>query len=330
MDQLSLIRPKVLSGLIGQERLVKKIRKHMRKRAPKAWLFFGPRGLGKTSVAYILATALQCKHDRKFGECKECYKRFDDFSIYELNCAFYTGIDDLKKFISGSDYDVMGSGRCKVYILDECHMLSRSAQTMLLKYLENKKNKSKFILCSTSPKEILGTIRRRCVCYPLKPLASDNVERVAKYFLKKAHSKLNSEELVEALIEKRVDSPGLIAMAVEKYCAGNSPEEAADVEGMVDVDSKELCIAVTKGDLKGVWKILSSVENSDAVALRVSVVGWLKAAMLDTDEVNERNDALAIGIRNLCSVSRSEHLVQMAALTSELYGLCKIFSQYSR
>lgn len=332
MVQLSLIRPKVLSGLIGQQKLAKAIRRHIKtKRIPKAWMFYGPKGFGKTTIARIVALSLQCSHQEKFGEpCKKCRNNYRRFPIYELNCADKTGIDDLRAFISGSDYALLGEGLRKTYILDEVHMLSKSGQTLLLKYLEDKDTDTVWILCSTEPHKIIGTLKRRCLCYKLETLTSDAIELLVKHFLKLGKSDLDSAELLEALSERGVNSPGLIAQAVEKFCAGNSPNDAADVEGGTEVNTKELCRNVIKGDLEGVWRLLASAPDSDARGLRAAVVGYLKAIMLETQEFNKRNDSLAKAVTKLCAISGAEDIIQMSALAAELYSICKLFSSYKR
>src|ERR1700753_2162884 len=133
--QFSLQRPKRLSDMVGQEKLAHHIRSHYKKGLPKAWLFFGSRGLGKTSIARVLALSLQCKHQKKFGEpCDICWKRYKSYPIYELNASDKTGVDDLRSFVEGSDYEVLGRGR-RVYILDEAHQISKAGQNLLLKYL---------------------------------------------------------------------------------------------------------------------------------------------------------------------------------------------------
>ena len=334
MKQLSLIRPKQLSKMIGQEELVGYIRKQVKKRVPKAWLFYGPRGNGKTSLAYILAVALQCPHNVKFGECIDCYKKFIPGRpvdpIYDHNCARYTTREALLELVEGSEYELLGEGKHKIFILDETHMLSKHAQALLLERLEAKNNPTVWILCSTDPKNILSTVRRRCQTYALASLNSENIGKTVQHYLRLAKSDLEPDVLTEALIDKGIRNPGLIAQAVEKYTAGNPPEKAADVEGSIDVDTKALCRAVTQGDLNDAWKILRECQDSDARGLRAAIVGYLKAIMLDTTEFNDRNKAVAKAIKILCGYSGAEDLLQMSALTAEVYEVCKIFSNYKR
>lgn len=332
--QLSLRRPRRFSDLIGEanQKLAKKIRGHMKKRVPKAFQFNGTRGVGKTSIAWVVAVSAQCKHQKKFGEpCKKCWsKREKSFPIYDQNCADKTGIDDLRAFIrTHSEYTLLGEGRRPVIILDEVHKLSDSSQNFLLKHLEKKNNPTLFILNTTRPMDVLDTIRRRCLCYNVKPLRTDEIEQLVSKLLKEEHSKLDRTELSDALIEKGVTSPGLICQAVEKYLAGNNPDEAADVDGgSTNIDTKALCRAVIKGEVSDIWRILSEAQDSDARGIRIGVTLYLKAMLLEMTEISDRTAVVADAIRRLCSVARSEDKVQMAGIAAELYFLAKMFQDY--
>src|SRR5271156_560600 len=114
--QFSLIRPKRLSMMVGQAKLSHLIRSMVRKSIPKAWGFFGATGLGKTSIARIIALSLQCTHQEKFGEpCKACWRHYDSFPIFELPANDKTGAPEIRDFVSGSQYvNLIGKGTRKV------------------------------------------------------------------------------------------------------------------------------------------------------------------------------------------------------------------------
>ena len=121
----------------------------------------------------------------------------------------------------------------------------------------------------------------------------------------------------------------MIAQAAEKYVIGCTPEEACD-EAATEIDTKAMCIAVTKGEWTEVCSMLRTSPNSDARGLRASIVGYLRAIMLETTEFDDRNKVLADCIRRLCGMQFSEDLIIMSALTAELYTLCHLFSRYKR
>src|SRR6266700_3437705 len=97
-------RPKRFSELVGQEKLVERIRGHFQQRVPTAWMLIGQKGAGKTTIARILAMALQCRHQDEIGEvCDACYKKKSSFNIVEINGAKFTSKNELEQILSGSD-----------------------------------------------------------------------------------------------------------------------------------------------------------------------------------------------------------------------------------
>jgi replication-associated recombination protein RarA len=328
--QFSLIRPKQLSKMVGQEELAHRIRRLMRKHIQKAWLFYGGTGLGKTTMMRIMAVSFQCSHQEKFGEpCKDCWKNYDRLPIYELNASDKTGAPELREFISGSEYDnIIGRGTRKVYILDEAHQISKAGQNLLLKYLEDDSNKTVWLIGSSEPAKLIGTVRRRLTKCRLQPLDTDQILVYVQTLLK--DSKLSAEDLADALAAKHVDSPGIIAQAVELYVAGTSAEDAANIEATLEVNGLELGLAVTKGDWEATCMILQKSPNGDARGLRASLVGLLRKQLLETSDYNKRNKVLSDCMKRLCYMQHTDDLIIMAALAAELYTITELFAEYKR
>ncbi|MCL4722581.1 MAG: DNA polymerase III subunit gamma/tau, partial [Gammaproteobacteria bacterium] len=139
-----------------------------------AFLFTGTRGVGKTTIARILVKALNCEQGvgpRPCGECASCRAidqgRFVDF--LELDAASRTGVDDTRELLENAQY-TPASGRFKVYLIDEVHMLSKSAFNALLKTLEEPPPHLKFLLATTDPQKIPVTVLSRCLQFSLKRL----------------------------------------------------------------------------------------------------------------------------------------------------------------
>lgn len=329
--QFSLIRPKRLSAMVGQDQLTHRIRKMVRKAIPKAWLFYGDTGLGKTTTALIVAVSLQCRHQTKFGEpCHDCWKNFDKLPIYKLKASDKTGVPELREFISGSEYqNILGKGRRKVYIFDEAHMLSKAAQNLLLEYFEDASNDTVWMICSSEPSKIIKTLRRRLTKCQLQPLDTDSVLVYTTRLLE--GTEFSAEDLADALLQKEIFSPGIIAQAAQLYIAGETAENAARIEAGIDVDGLELGLAVTKGDWESVCTYLQTgVKNSDARGLRASLVGLLRKNMLETVEFNKRNRVLSECLKRLCYMHFTDDLVIMGALAAELYTITELFAEYKR
>lgn len=331
MNPSSIIgRPKNLDALIGQAKNVKLIRGLQKKRSPKAWMFVGATGSGKTTIAQIIALSLQCAHQTKFGRpCKICRRNMSNMPIFEIDCGTVTGVDDIKKYIRSSEYELLGQGKKKVYILDECQMLSKHAQSALLKPTEAVDRNTVWIFCTTDPEQMRNTIRSRCKIVTLKPFNRDEIYIAVKRLLEKDDSELSADDLTDALVENSVTSGRLVAQAVDSYLAGQSAEDAAEIDAVSVVKGKTLCKAVTKGDWEATRVLLRKADKTSARALRGAVIGYLRSVLLDSSEYDDRTKAVAGAITRLSYVSTAEDVNQIGALSAELYSLCETFSNYS-
>ncbi len=174
-------RPKSFAELTGQEHVVKALSNALeQQRLHHAYLFTGTRGVGKTTVARILAKALNCETGitpNPCGKCAACTEidsgRFVD--LLELDAASNTGIDNMREVLDNAQY-LPTSGRFKVYIIDEVHMLSTKAFNSMLKTLEEPPEHVKFILATTDPQKIPVTVLSRCLQFNLKKIPESLIE----------------------------------------------------------------------------------------------------------------------------------------------------------
>ena len=173
-------RPKKFADLVGQEHVVKALVNALGKgRLHHAYLLTGTRGVGKTTIARILAKSLNCPHaeaGEPCGVCDSCTQidagRYVD--LLEIDAASNTGIDNIREVLENAQY-APTLGRYKVYIIDEVHMLSKSAFNAMLKTLEEPPEHVKFILATTDPHKVPITVLSRCLQFVLRNL---NVQQV--------------------------------------------------------------------------------------------------------------------------------------------------------
>jgi hypothetical protein len=162
----------------------------------------------------------------------------------------------------------------------------------------------------------------------MRELEYDDITILVTRLLKRIESSLPADRLVDALSEKAIGSPRLIAQAVEKYVAGATPDEAAEVEASTTVDTKGLCRSVIKGDWTGVAKYLQEAQSADVRAIRLGCIGYLRTILLTSPEVSERTNAVAKAVTILVGLQNAEDSVIAGGLAAALYQVCSFFEKY--
>ena len=236
-------RPKTFSELVGQDHVVKALTHALDQgRLHHAWLFTGTRGVGKTTIARIMAKALNCTGadgsgkmtSEPCGKCPACMEidagRFVDY--IEMDAASNRGVDDIAALLEKAAY-APSNGRYKVYMIDEVHMLTNHAFNAMLKTLEEPPEHVKFILATTDPQKIPVTILSRCLQFNLKqmpvPLIVEHLEKVLA--AEKVEYEVNAlRVLAKAAQGSMRDALSLTDQAIA-YAAGKVTEET--VRGML-------------------------------------------------------------------------------------------------
>lgn len=173
-------RPRTFDDMVGQETIVQALRHALRSgRLHQAYLLTGTRGVGKTTLARLMARGLNCEQgptDVPCGHCPACIGieqgRFPD--LLEVDAATNTRVEEMRELLENTQY-LPVAGRFKVYLIDEVHMLSRSAFNAMLKTLEEPPPHVKFILATTDPQKVPVTVLSRCLQFSLHPLPSTQI-----------------------------------------------------------------------------------------------------------------------------------------------------------
>jgi DNA polymerase-3 subunit gamma/tau len=320
-----ILRPRRFSDLLGQSALTSYIcQQYKSEREPAAWMFEGPTGTGKTTIARILALSLQCRHGSIGNPCDVCWKEQSSFQIQEVNASEVSGVQDVGQMVQGSVYMPAPPSRRNIFILDEAQRLSRDAQNLLLKYFEDTPMTTVWMVCTTAPNKINDALRGRCQTAKLRPLQTKDILELVTRALKAVKSDKKPQLLADALCEEEVQYPRLILNAVERYVGGMKSTEAAK-DLVSSVDSKAICIAVARGDWNVVRKQVKDLAPDELRGVRAQVAGYLRKAlqeMIPTPRATEMAKAISI----VAKVDSFTDATQGPATVGCLYELCNLFA----
>ncbi|PIT57474.1 DNA polymerase III subunit gamma/tau [Snodgrassella alvi] len=242
-------RPKQFADLVGQEHVVKALVNALDKgRLHHAYMLTGTRGVGKTTIARILAKSLNClhaKHGEPCNQCDTCRQidagRFVD--VLEIDAASNTGIDNIREVLENAQY-APTMGRYKVYIIDEVHMLSKSAFNAMLKTLEEPPEHVKFILATTDPQKVPITVLSRCLQFVLRNLNSTQVYDHLVYVLQQEQITYEDAALLllgRAAAGSMRDALSLLDQAI---AIGSGKVAESDVRNMIGAVDKSYLYAL--------------------------------------------------------------------------------------
>ncbi|OGX29976.1 MAG: DNA polymerase III, subunit gamma and tau [Omnitrophica WOR_2 bacterium RIFCSPHIGHO2_01_FULL_52_10] len=193
-------RPQTFDEVTGQEHITELLKKIIQSsRIHHAYLFCGPRGIGKTSCARILAKSLNCEKGptlKPCGECVACQEitRGSSFDVLEIDGASNRGIDEIRTLRENVKF-APSAGKYKIYIVDEVHMLTTEAFNALLKTLEEPPAHVKFIFATTSPQKVPATIISRCQRFDFKRISVDTIVATMAQISKKEKLKIDQDAL---------------------------------------------------------------------------------------------------------------------------------------
>ena len=224
-------RSKNFDELVGQEAIKQTLENSLKiQKISHAYLFSGPRGTGKTSVARLFAKALNCEkgNGEICNECSNC-RAINEGShpdVIEIDAASNSGVDEVRELIEKVKYAPI-QGKYKVYIIDEVHMMTNSAFNALLKTLEEPPSYVVFILCTTEPYKLLPTILSRCQRYEFKKITDAELKKLITHVLKEEGVSATNDAInliVELANGGARDSLSLLDQVIS-YAGSNIEEE---------------------------------------------------------------------------------------------------------
>ncbi len=272
-------RPQTFKEVVGQESIETTLMNAVKSgRVAPAYLFYGPRGCGKTTTARLLAKALNCQHgptDEPCGECPQCKEiaASSDLDVLELDAASNTQVDKIREVILDTVSLAAGRDRYKIFILDEVHMLSKSSFNALLKTLEEPPSHVVFILATTEFNKVPLTITSRCQTFRFKPIEE---KEIVTHLLDLAGAE--NFELTDGAAKQIAKNAGgalrdalTILDRALSFSNGRVDEELiAKMLGLMPRDVvKETAFALVRKDEKKLHEVFEMVkhEGFDALAL---------------------------------------------------------------
>ena len=304
-------RPLTFDSVVGQQHIVSTLEHAITEgRLSHAYLFCGPRGTGKTTMARILAKALLCRNAEAAraegasgcmpdGTCEECELIADGNhpDVYELDAASRTGVDNVREEIINSVNFAPVRGKYKIYIIDEVHMLTTAAFNALLKTLEEPPAHVIFVLCTTDPQKILETILSRCQRFDFHRIGNEDIERRLAYVCEQEGFDYDDEALAIVARHAKGGMRDALSTLEQLSVFGNGTVHADDARSLLGEVSDQI-----------LGEFARAIADRDVAEL----YGLIRA------QVEEGNDLLEL-TRDLVAHVRDVYVACVAGARAELF-----------
>jgi DNA polymerase III subunit gamma/tau len=329
-------RPTTLDELTGQEPIAGILKNSiLGNKVAHAYIFSGPRGVGKTSTARILAKTLNCENPvdaAPCGKCASCVSITDGSSmdVTEIDGASNTGVDNIRDLRERVRYASYG-GSYKVYIIDEAHMLSTAAFNALLKTLEEPPPHVIFVLATTDPKKIPATVLSRSQHLPFRRITTAKIKERLKKITTAENMNIadGALEMVARAADGSMRDSLTILDQVSSFSDTVSAADVKDLLGFTDMETLAgLAGAVIDGDRKAVIDTIAGLveTGADLKSFTKDFLQFVRDLLIaritgDTGEILDLSEEEAKAVQNLSQKTSEEHI---ALLLSEL-----VKSEYS-
>lgn len=304
-------RPLTFDSVVGQQHIVSTLEHAITEgRLSHAYLFCGPRGTGKTTMARILAKALLCRNAEAAraegasgcmpdGTCEECelIAEGNHPDVYELDAASRTGVDNVREEIINSVNFAPVRGKYKIYIIDEVHMLTTAAFNALLKTLEEPPAHVIFVLCTTDPQKILETILSRCQRFDFHRIGNEDIERRLAYVCEQEGFDYDDEALAIVARHAKGGMRDALSTLEQLSVFGNGTVHADDARSLLGEVSDQI-----------LGEFARAIASRDIAEL----YGLIRA------QVEEGNDLLEL-TRDLVAHVRDVYVACVAGARAELF-----------
>jgi len=264
-------RPQKFEDVVNQKHVVLTLQNALKtNRLANAYLFAGPRGIGKTTIARILAKAINCENGPSDNPCNECDSCTDitegrSLDVLEIDGASNRGIDEVRNLRESLKY-APNPGKHKIYIIDEVHMLTTEAFNALLKTLEEPPSRVMFMFATTEPHKVLATIISRCQRFDFKRISINEIIQQLKHIC--AQEQLDVDDDSLHLIARKAegsmrDSQSLLDQAIS-FC-GNKivANDIIDILGVIDWEVYfNFTNQIIENNLKGAFQLVEDIFNN--------------------------------------------------------------------
>jgi DNA polymerase-3 subunit gamma/tau len=262
-------RPADWDAVIGQDGVVKSVRTALKKKSCRSFIFVGPSGVGKTTIARIIATEVNCPVN----------------SIIEVDAASHSGVEGMRDIVQLLQFNPLTVGISRVIILDEVQSLSKAAWQSLLKSVEEPPPGTYWVFCTTESSKIPKTIETRSLCYELKPVKSDLIFDLLSVISEEEN--LGVDEKIINHIASRCDgSPRKAITALSKCSSCTTLKEAAELLKTSSEDGEviDLCRALLKGGLtwEAAMKLITPLEGQNPEGIRIVIITYLSSTLKGT------------------------------------------------